>query len=209
MEAFAEDEYRKGESKYILTCALQNCNIEYPCWPTSSRVNFPLAKAAKKGWSNLEPGATEDPCPFEVAMWIASDMVLRGLPFFAAAVVLGFDTYIRPGRLCQLMHDNVIPPARSVGRHYQHWTILLHPHELQEPSTAGVFNDSLVVGSTGREWVGKLVERLFSTFTGPTNGPPFPFNLGQVEKEFSASVTKLKLQTAAYSTLSASWWCFP
>ena len=67
MEAFAEDEYRKGESKYIFTCALQNCNIEYPCWPTSSRVNFPLAKAAKKGWSNLEPGATKDPCPFEVA----------------------------------------------------------------------------------------------------------------------------------------------
>lgn len=36
LEAFAESEYLAGESKYTLTCALQNCNIEYPCWPTSS-----------------------------------------------------------------------------------------------------------------------------------------------------------------------------
>lgn len=153
-----------------------------------------MAKAAKKGWANLEPGASKDPCPYEVAMWIAYDMVIRGLPLFAIATVLGFDTYIRPGKLCLLRHGNIIPPAKSVGVHYRHWTILLHPQEGLEPSKAGTFNDSLVVGSQGREWIGKMVGRLYSTFRGSTNGPLFPFNLNQFEHEFRVSVGKLKLQ---------------
>ena len=87
LEAFAEQQFLDGGSKYVVTCALQNCNIVYPMWPTSSRTNYPLmTKSAKKGWSNLEPGSSRDPCPFEVAYWIAYDMLCRGLPFFAAAV---------------------------------------------------------------------------------------------------------------------------
>ena len=98
VEAFGERLFLVGDSKYLLTCALQNCNIEYPQWPTSSRTNYPLSKAAKKGWSNLEPGASRDPCPFEVACWIAMDMLVRGLVYHAAAVMLCFDTYVRPGK---------------------------------------------------------------------------------------------------------------
>ena len=78
LEAFGEHLFLGGASKYTLTCALQNVNIVYPCWPT-------------KGWGNLEPGASKDPCPFEVASWIALDMVRRGLCYFAAAVMLSFD----------------------------------------------------------------------------------------------------------------------
>lgn len=74
LEAFAESQFLDGASKYVFTFALQNANIEYPCWPTSSRMNYPLSKSAKKGWSNLEPGASRGPCPYEVCM-IAEDLV--------------------------------------------------------------------------------------------------------------------------------------
>lgn len=194
LEAFGEAQFLQGQPKYVLTCALQNCNLEYPCWPTSSRINFPLTKAAKKGWSNLEPGATKDPCPFEVAMLIAMNLVVRGLPYYAAAVVLAFDTYIRPGKLVELRHLNIIPPARGVGKHYRHWTILLHPQEQLVPSKTGAFNDSLVVGSKDRPWVGALCGLLFSKHSGNTDGALFPFNLDQFEKQFKASVDALKLQ---------------
>lgn len=111
LEKFAEHLYSTGSSKYVITCALQNCNIEYPQWPTSSRTNYPLTKAAKKGWGNLEPGCSKDPCPLEVAFWIAFDMLLRGQALFALAVVLGFDTYISPEADHDPYHNDTSGPA--------------------------------------------------------------------------------------------------
>eukprot|EP00438_Fugacium_kawagutii_P005727 Skav230031 [mRNA] locus=scaffold261:317606:318451:- [translate_table: standard] len=194
LESFGEHLYLHGESKYVLTCALQNCNIEYPQWPTSSRINYPLTKAAKKGWGNLEPGQSRDPCPFEVACWIAFHLMMRGLRYYAAAVMLSFDTYIRPGKICDLRRHNVVAPPKGVSRRYHHWTLLLHPQELGEPSKTGQFNDSLVVGLKDREWVGTLLGRLYSLHTGQTDGAIFPFSLNSFEKEFRASVVALKLQ---------------
>lgn len=193
LERFAEHLFRTGGSKYVITCALQNCNIEYPAWPTSSRVNYPLCKAAKKGWGNIEPGSSKDPCPLEVAMWIAFDMLLRGQALFALAVVLGFDTYIRPGKVCALSHRNIIPPAKGLNLKYAKWTILLHPQELKEPSKTGSFNDSLIVSQPGREWVGTVLGKLYTQFRGEDTDKLFPFTQNQFEKEFKVSVCNLKL----------------
>ena len=191
LEGYAEQQFLDGASKYVLTCALQNCNIEYPMWPTSCRSNYPMTKAAKRGWGNLEPSSSRDPCPLEIAYLIAFDMLLRGLPYFAAAVVLCFDTN---GRVCSLTADNVIPPAKGVGKRYSFWTLLLHPHELGEPSKVGEFNDSLVVGSAGREWVGSLLGRIYVLHTDMSCSCLFPFTLAQFEKQFKSSVANLKLQ---------------
>ena len=183
-----------GLSKAALTCARQNVNIGYPSWPTSARINFPLAKAAKKGWGNLEPGASKDPCPFEVAFWIAHDLLLHGFPSFAAAVVLGFDTYVRPGKLCEITPNNIVPPARGLHAKYGHWTLLLHPQELHDPSKVGRYNDSIVVGSSGREWVSTLIGRLYNLHSGTMDSKLFPFSLNQFEKEFKNSTCRLNLQ---------------
>lgn len=198
LEAFGESLFLAGSSKYLLTCALQNCNIQYPQWPTCARSNYPLTKAAKKGWGNLEPGASRDPCPYEVACWIAYYMVTQGLVFHAAAVMLSFDTYVRPGKICGLKHSNIIPPSRGVNKRYQQWALLLNPHEMMEPSKTGQFNDSLMVGMKGREWVGTLLGKLYTKHAGTTDGPIFPFSLNNLEGEFrnavrSLKITKLKL----------------
>lgn len=193
LEAFGEHLFLEGLSKYVLTCALQNVNLVYPCWPTSARTNFPLTKASKKGWSNLEPGTSKDPCPLEIAFWIAYDLVQHNMAYFAAAVVLGFDTYVRPGMLCQLTSDNVIPPARRLHQKYSHWTLLLRPEELRNPSKANQFNDSLVVGSTGREWIGELLGRIYTLQCDPGDSRLFSFTLNRFEKEFKNSTKRLKI----------------
>lgn len=192
LEAFGEHLFLGGASKYTFT--LQNVNIVYPCWPTSARTNFPLTKAAKKGWGNLEPGASKDPCPFEVASWIALDMVRRGLYYFAAAVMLSFDAYIRPGKLSDLVAGNVVPPPKGVHRKYCHWTLLLHPQESAVPSKVGQFNDSLVVGSHGREWISDLLGRIYSVHPGDLDSQLFDFTLDRFEKEFKVSVSRLGIQ---------------
>eukprot|EP00438_Fugacium_kawagutii_P027761 Skav215994 [mRNA] locus=scaffold4693:140018:158914:+ [translate_table: standard] len=171
LEAFAENQFLMGSSKYILTCALQNTNIEYPMWPTSCRSNYPLTKAAKKGWTNIEPGASKDPCPYEVACLIAMNLLERNLPWIAAGVMVCFDTYLRPGKLCGLQFNNVVPPSRGVGKQYAFWTLLLNPHESGVPSKVGEFNDSLVVGTADREWGGSTAElfRLDREISGRRN----------------------------------------
>ena len=191
LESFGEHLFLSGLSKTVLTCALQNVNIEYPCWPTSARVNFPLTKAAKKGWGNLEPGASKDPCPMEIAFWIAYDLLNHGLPLYAVAVVLCFDTYVRPGKVCELTPNNIVPPARGLHAKYGHWTLLLHPQELHSPSKVGQYNDSIVIGSSGREWISNLVEKLYAIHTGDMDMKLFPFTLNQFEKVFKESTERL------------------
>ena len=141
----------------------------------------------------MEPGSSRDPCPIEVAAWIAYDMSLRGLVYHAAAVMLSFDTYIRPGKMCELKHSNIIAPSKGMHKRYHHWTLLLHPQEAGQPSKAGAFNDSLIVGLHDRKWVGTLLGKLFSKHAGQTDGALFPFSLRDFELEFSKSVTALKL----------------
>lgn len=194
LEGFAEQQFLDGCSKYVVTCALQNVNMEYPMWPTSSRTNFPATKSAKKGWGTLEPNASRDPCPLEIAWWIAHDMVSRSLPLFAAGVVLAFDTYLRPGKLCSLRQSNVIPPARSLHKRYKFWSLLLHPQEEGDLSKVGQFNDSLTVGSKDREWISQILGKIYVQHSGSRNALLFPFNLGQFEKEFSISCERLGLQ---------------
>lgn len=195
LEAFAEDQFLAGESKYTTTCALQNCNIEYPQWPTSARTNYSLTKSAKKGWNNIEPGMSRDPCPFEVAMWISYDMVMRGFVSCAAAVVMAFDTYLRPGKVCELVFSNVVPPSKGVSKRYHQWTLLLHPQELREPSKVGQYNDSLTVGSSDRNWIGQVLGRIYATHTGGPKTPLFGITLGEFEKQFSLSVKNLQIES--------------
>ena len=193
LESFGESLYLQGKPKYTFDCAIQNCNVEYPAWPTNARLNYPLAKAAKRGWGTLEPGSSREPCPLEVAFWIASDLLARNLLSIAAAVVLCFDTYIRPGKLLELRHCNVISPARGLSRQYIQWTLLLH-QEAQDPSKTGQHNDSLIVGSFEREWIGTLLGHLYKRHSKGVQAFLFDFDLSTFEKEFKHSVNNLGIQ---------------
>ncbi|CAK9088616.1 Uncharacterized protein SCF082_LOCUS41845 [Durusdinium trenchii] len=198
LESFGESLYLQGKPKYTFDCAIQNCNVEYPAWPTNARLNYPLAKAAKRGWGTLEPGSSREPCPLEVAFWIASDLLARNLLSIAAAVVLCFDTYIRPGKLLELRHCNVIPPARGLSRQYIQWTLLLH-QEAQDPSKTGQHNDSLIVGSFEREWIGTLLGHLYKRHSKGVQAFLFDFDLSTFEKERKARSSDYAARRGAVS----------
>ena len=51
----------------------------------------------------------------------------------------------------------------------------------------------MIVGSLDREWIGNILGKVFTSFTGGGNDHIFPFSLNQFEKEFKQSVTTLKL----------------
>jgi ribosome modulation factor len=97
LEKYFESLFIQGSSQYVASCTLCGWAFLNPSMSTKPRHHFPLAKAALKGWKNLEPGGSKDPCPYEVALMIASWFLDKGLVLMAAFVVLCFDTYVRPG----------------------------------------------------------------------------------------------------------------
>ena len=81
---------------------------------------------------------------------------------------LAFDTYLRPSRVCTLTADG---PTMSFP-----------------PSKVGEFNDSLVVGSPGREWIGASLGRIYTQHVKLSGCALFPLSLAQFETQFKNSV---------------------
>lgn len=148
-----------------------------------------------------KPGtwALKELCPFEVACLISSELLRTQKPLTAFAVMLAFDTYLRPGKLCDLRHGNVIPLMKSVGPQYGFWTILFDPEEYADPSKTGEFNDSLMVGTADRRWISAALSHVFSSHKGHFLFPIF-------EDDFQAAEAAWIAETATHSALSASWW---
>ena len=176
-----------------------------PQWPTRVASNLCLTKEALKGWLTFEPGCGRDPMSWEVTCLVACWMIQYDYTFFAAATVLFFDCYLRPGVGCDLRLGNVVAPVRSLG--YHAWVLVLSPlnqalaiGEAPRPSKTGEFNDSLKVGSPGRQWAAKLLELLWTHAKNRGDYSVasrfvklFPFGLAEYEKVFKLALKSLKL----------------
>jgi integrase len=191
LEKYFESLFVKGVGQYTARCALYGWAYLHPNMSTKPRHHYPLAKAALKGWKNLEPGGSKDPCPWEVALLLAEWMMNNGYVKMAAFVILCFDTYVRPGILSLIRRENVLPPVPGVNVSYRHWSLVLSPKAEGVPTKVGEFDDSLIVGSTGREWVSKITELLWRKSL--PNAFIFQFSLREVEKVFKLATTALSL----------------
>ncbi|CAE8613278.1 unnamed protein product, partial [Polarella glacialis] len=191
MEKYFELLFVRGVSQYAARCALYGWAYLHPTMSTKPRHHFPLSKAALKGWKNLEPGGSKDPCPWEVALLIAEWMMANGYVKMAAFVILCFDTYVRPGILSLIRRENILPPVPGVNASYKHWSLVLSPKTEGVPTKVGEFDDSLIVGSTGREWVSQIAELLWRKSL--PNALFFPFSLREIEKVFKLATTALSV----------------
>jgi hypothetical protein len=193
LEKYFESLYIQGFSQYTASCTLCGWAFLHPTMSTKPRHHFPLAKAALKGWKNLEPGGSKDPCPYEVALLIAGWMLDSGFVYMAAFVVLCFDTYVRPGIMSLLRRSNILTPSSHVHVGYKHWSLVLSPSTEGQPTKVGEYDDSLIVGSKGREWISKVLEKFWRA-TAP-NAMLFPFSLREVEAKFKLASVALGLES--------------
>ena len=89
-------------------------------WPTRG-ASFPLAKQALKGWRRVFPGVPRDPLPWAAAVLSARALLNSLLPdaaVAAAAIVIGFDLYLRPSETLRITRGAVTHGAPgSKARH--------------------------------------------------------------------------------------------
>jgi hypothetical protein len=191
LEKYFETLFIQGSSQYVASCTLCGWAFLNPAMSTKPRHHFPLSKAALKGWKNLEPGGSKDPCPFEVCLMIAGWFLDKGFVMMAAFVVLCFDTYVRPGVMSVLKRSNILTPSSHVHAGYKHWSLVLSPSVEGVPTKVGEFDDSLIVGSKGREWISKVLEKLWR-HSNP-NATLFSFSLREIETQFRNASAALGL----------------
>ena len=129
--------------------------------PSCSESVFPLAKKALRGFLRPSPGGCRDPPPEEaiwlMAHWLVLQAVLLGQQavFAAAAMLITFDAYLRPGEALGLECRHVTPPRRGIVR-YRDWVITIAPQG-DKPAKHLDFDCSVVVGLPPRVWAVPLL----------------------------------------------------
>ena len=78
----------------------------------------------------------------------------------ALATVLSGDAYLRPGETLWLSGDDVTPGRPEMGAPFASTSLLLFPEERGRASKTHRFNNSVVLDSRGRAWLGRLIAKL-------------------------------------------------
>ena len=119
---------------------------------TVPRQQFlPNAKEALAGWKKLAPGGMRLPAPEEFVFDFATLALEQNHVDIAFAIVLQYDTYIRPSECLGLSCRNVGYPA---GGRYDAWSLVLAPFELGASTKTGSYDDSVLIADRpDRKWL--------------------------------------------------------
>lgn len=119
---------------------------------------------AARGWRRLSPATTRLPLPWLCVLLIVEQLMLAQAVDMAVATVLTFALYLRPSELLRIRRRHVVPPGRKRtrgGSSAGHWSVVLHPSEMQIPSKTGVYDETLVLDnpefSVLDAWLARLV----------------------------------------------------
>ena len=122
-------------------------------------LKLPRVARALQGWRRLVPPVTRAPAPWAAVAAIATALVHSGQRRAALGVVLAADAYLRPGELLTLKAAHVVPAQPRAGGDYRFTSLVLRPEEeLQATKTKG-FNDSILLDSPSRSFLGPLLEQ--------------------------------------------------
>lgn len=144
LEAYLEQLFSSGESKEAGRYTLFGLAWARG-WATRSPA-FPLSKQALKGWDRMEPAASREPIPCDIALAFARRLSSGTSEEVeaAAAILLCFDTYLRPSECLGLTRSHVVPP-HGQGATGQ-WAVTIAPAGLGAPSKTSTYDDTVIVG---------------------------------------------------------------
>ena len=117
----------------------------------------PRVQMALQGWQKLSPSRQRSPWPTGLVYAACFLMIEWGRSDLALLTVLVLDTYLRPGEGAALTTDSVVEPAMTLGPDYRFASLLVHPHAIGRPSKTVQFDESLILNTKSRPWLGALV----------------------------------------------------
>ncbi|CAK0809347.1 unnamed protein product, partial [Prorocentrum cordatum] len=157
------------------------------------RQLLPRARRQLKAWERTDPGLVGLPYPLILIWAIALDLLNHGLVRMAACAVLQTDLHSRPSETLELSEADILRSQPAAGRAFAgRWAVVFAPSESGRRTKTGQTDDTVDVGVCGREWVRDVVAALKDSVQ--VGERVFDFDLATYEREFKASLVRLKLQ---------------
>lgn len=120
------------------------------------------------------------------------EMMSRGKRLQALRTVVDFDAYLRPGESASLRAKDVIAPVRGGGRIYSKHMVVIPDQELGIPDKVGVFDNSIVLDSPSRSFLGPLlVDRVREL--NSKEDLLYPFTSKEFRKDFNQAANQIGL----------------
>ena len=142
--------YELGEDAGPMRAAIYGMALFRPDLQLPAKHPFPKATRALRGFSRLVPSKVRDPLPWLVLVLFCDYWLSHKVPLLAAAALLQFDTYLRPGETLAIKKGHVMSPVRNAGVAFRRWGLAVCPTELS---------------TTGRLWAVSLLRTLHARCT--------------------------------------------
>ncbi|CAK9028293.1 unnamed protein product, partial [Durusdinium trenchii] len=112
--------------------------------------------AKRMAEDHIEPQMTRPPLPWSLVALIVTHMIHKQYRQAAAAALLMFTAYLRPGEALSLHVQDLVPPLPQ----QKHFALQLHPAERREQSKVGLSDESLLLDAQQAPWLGRVLLNL-------------------------------------------------
>lgn len=109
-----------------------------------------------QGWTKLDPGKTRPPLAWPLIALIVQTLLKAKEKRAAAAIMLMFVGYLRPGEATHLLEEDLVKP----GRGQKHYTLNLRPAEREEMSKVGLSDETIILDSKQIPQLGTFLQKL-------------------------------------------------
>ena len=156
--------------------------------------HLPLARAGLEGFKKEDPDVARDPCPWGVLCMASLAVLLLGTEeaaLAAAALLLCFDSYARPGSLCKLRGDSLMKAGPNT------WCLVFFPSDRSERSKTFTQDDTVEVGGLDRTWLRQVAAAVHSRRRESSS--LFGLSLPKLQKYFSYGLKEHDLSHLNYT----------
>ncbi|CAK0847428.1 unnamed protein product, partial [Prorocentrum cordatum] len=153
------------------------------------REVFPLTHQTLKGWNVLEPSKSRPPVPFLAARAVACWLCRAGKPLSGLAVLIMFETYMRPSEVLALRARQVVVPLPKEGGASIFLTFVVRASEYEIPTKTNTYDLSVPLDLPRQQW---MVDPI--SFVQALRGPDDLFlGLGynQLAEDFQSATSAL------------------
>ena len=157
--------YELGEDASPMRAAIFDVALFRPDLLLPAKNPFPKATRALRSFSRLVPSKVLDPLPWLVLVLFCDYRLSQKVPLLAAAALLQFDTYLRPGETLAHKKGHVLSPVRNASVTYRRWRLAVCPATELGTTKSGSQDDTLFIGDAGRLGAVPVLLWVFSGFT--------------------------------------------
>ncbi|CAK0875312.1 unnamed protein product, partial [Prorocentrum cordatum] len=131
----------------------------FPRSDIAKSARLMMAREAMKGWTRRFPGSSRHPWPLSVFFLFMTVFMKDKHIGAAVALAIQLDAYLRPSEICDLRWCSVVRPSSSSSRLARgRWAVVIGNSDLGETTKTGECDDTVVLNSPGRDWVGSVLE---------------------------------------------------